>query len=337
MIDSLDGRVLWEKSSHRRQAVASTGKILTALVVLEKARPTDVVTASGRAQSVGDGDSLVTQLNLSAGERMTVEQLLFGLLLPSANDAAVALAEHVAGSVDRFADMMNSRARRLGATDSHFTNANGLDEPGQYSTAHDLALIARAAMRIPLFRKIVAARRHEIPADGTPGTRALENRNQLLGRFPGAIGIKTGQTLAAGKSLVGAVRRGKEERIAVVLASPDPLSESQAVLEYGLSGFRRFQMAEKSKTWGQITFGDGTSARLVALRGAGYLLPSSEPDPRVFYDPRRKLLTADPGRKLQVPVRVECIGRSCSLAPRKQPTVGPALVSVMAPLLSLAR
>lgn len=337
LVDASDGQVLWEKDSHRRRAMASTAKILTALVVLEKTKPRDVVTASPRAEAVGDGDPLVTQLNLKAGEQLTVEQLLYGLLLPSANDAAVALAEHVAGSVERFADLMNDKARKLGAKDSHFTTPNGLDDPRQYSSAYDLALFTRAALRVAAFRKIVGTRSHSIPATGSSGPRPLENRNQLLGRFPGAIGVKTGQTVAAGKSLVGAAKRGREERIAVVLASPDPVSESGELLDYGLTAFRRFQLAEKARRWGEITYGDGTTARLVALRNAGKLVPASRPNPRVFYDPQRRILSADLDPVVRVPVKVRCLPRACRLLPARPPRLLPALVSILAPLLSLAR
>lgn len=337
LIDASDGKVLYEKSAHRKQAVASTAKILTALVVLKNSRPSDVVTASSRAQLVGDVDALVTQLNLSAGERLTVEQLLYGLLLPSANDAAVALAEHVGGSVGGFAAMMNAEAKELGAKDSNFTNPNGLDDPEQYSSAYDLALFARAAMRKPLFRQIVGTRSHSIPAGGSPGGRTLQNRNQLLGRFPGAIGIKTGQTLASGKSLVAAARRGSEERIAVVLASPDPLREAESLLTYGLTGFRRFQMAQESAKWGEITYGDGTTARLIALKDAGLLLPSSEPNPQVIFDQKKRLLSAQVGEGLKVPVKIECIPKPCRLPPERRSGILPGLLSVLAPLLALAR
>lgn len=337
LIDGRDGKILWEKASHHRQAVASTGKILTALVVLEKTRPGEIVSASSRAEAVGDQDPLVTQLNLTTGEKLTVEQLLYGLLLPSANDAAVALAEHVGGSIEGFSKMMNAKAKKLGAKDSHFTNPNGLDDPRQFSSAHDLALFARAAMKFPLFRKIVSSSSHAIPQGGRQNARILANRNQLLGRFPGASGIKTGQTLAAGKSLVGAARQGTEERISVVLASGDPLKETEALLRFGMNGFRRFEMAVKSRSWGQITYGDGTSARLVALKDEGVLLPRSVPNPKVAYLPGKKLLIARVDRELSVPVKVECLRKPCRLPPKNERLVMPEIMSLLAPILALTR
>ncbi|MGI8427536.1 MAG: D-alanyl-D-alanine carboxypeptidase family protein [Actinomycetota bacterium] len=336
LIDGLDGKVLWAKDPRRRSAIASTTKILTALIVIEKAQPSDIVTSSARAQSVGDNDPSVSELDLSAGEKLTVEQLLYGLLLPSANDAAVALAEHTGGSIEGFAELMNAKAKTLGAVDSHFTNPNGLDDPGHYSSAFDLALFARAAMRMPLFRKMVATRDRQIPWEGHPEGRALVNRNELLTGYSGANGVKTGQTNKAGKTLVGSAKRGSEERISVVLGSDRPAADSQALLEHGFRSFRRFQLAKLSQVWGQVTYGDGTSAELIALKDATALLDARSTAPKVSFNSKKLLLEADAGG-LKAPVRMTCIPKPCRLPPKHDSGIFAAMMSLFAPLLSLAR
>jgi len=337
LIDQTDGKVLWEKDSNRKRAIASITKILTALVVIEHTKPDDTVAISEAAQKVGDGDPLVTQLNLTVGEKLTVEQLLYGLLLPSANDAAVALAERVGGSVPGFVKLMNAKAAQLGARDSHFVNSNGLDDPNHYSTGGDMAQIARAAMQSSLFRKIVATEVYKIPWAGHPEGRVVRNRNQLLGHFAGATGIKTGQTLAAGHCLVSSSSRGGEDRIAVVLDSPDPVADSEALLSFGFTGFRRFQIANRSRAWGQVTYGDGTTVNLVPVRDASLLLHQSTPDPRVIYDVRRRALIALGTPSLTVPVKIRCRISPCVDAQSRGDGLVAGFLSLLGPLLSLAR
>ena len=336
LIDSADGRVLWDKAPHDHHGIASTTKILTALIVIEAAKPSDIVTASPRAQLVGDGDPLVTELNLMAGQQLTVEQLLYALLLPSANDAAVALAEHVGGSVEGFAKLMNAKAAELGATDSHFVNPNGLDDPAHYSTAYDLGIFARAAMQLPLFRKIVATRDYQIPEAGHPEGRLLHNRNELLAAYPGANGIKTGQTRQAGKSLVGSAKRGSEERIAVVLGSEAPEADSELVLEYGFRAFRRFELARLKQVWGQITYGDGTSADLIPLADSTALVEAQGRQPRVTFDPGRRMLRAD-SAGLMARVKIRCLAKPCRLPPRRRVGDIAWIMRLFSPILSLAR
>lgn len=337
LLDPTDGSILWERNSRARRAIASTTKILTALVVLEQAEPGDMVTASARAEAVGANDPLVTELELVQGERLSVEHLLYGLLLPSGSDAAVALAEHVGGSVSGFSRLMNERARQAGATDSNFTNADGLDDPAAYSTAYDLAQITRAAMANAEFRKIVATQRFTIPrAAGPP--REVVNRNELLGRLAGVNGVKTGNTRAAGRSLVASAQRGSEERLAVILGSPDPFAESAAVLNFGFGAFRRQKIVEEDKPWGQITYGDGTTVRLVAREEVSVLLGASTPPPRAVYRPSRGELSVDVRGGITVPLDTRCPGddRPCG-RPERRLTPLAALISVFAPLLSVLR
>lgn len=337
VLDAKDGSILWEKNARARRAIASTTKIVTALVTLESTEPGEMVTASARAEAIGADDPLITELELVQGERLSVENLLYGLLLPSGSDAAVALAEHVGGSVEGFAKLMNERARKAGATDSNFTNPDGLDDPAAYSTAFDLAQITRAAMANPEFRKIVATPRFSIPRQGGP-PRDLVNRNELLGRLEGANGVKTGNTRTAGRTLVASAERNGEERISVILGSQDPFAESASVLNFGFNGFRRFVVVGKDRTWGQVTYGDGTSVSLMAPKEVTVLLGETTPAPRMRYRPAQGDLVVEVPGGLVVPLRQTCPGsdRACGRPERHWSPVA-ALISVFAPLLSVFR
>lgn len=321
LIDGRDGSVLWEKDSHEQRAVASITKIAAALVVLERASPDEVVRASAAAESVGASDPLVAELELRAGEETTVRNLLYGLLLISANDAAVALAEHVGGSETGFVDSMNTRAGELGATDTRFRNPHGLDQEGHYSSAFDVALLARRAMELPVFRAIVGTRSYDISRrgpDGRPFTTRLENRNPLLGSFAGADGIKTGQTRAAGRALAASAARKGESRIVVVLGSSDPFTDARALLDYGFDGFHRVIVATRGRTWGFATFGDGSTYRIVSRADGQYLLPAGHSKPTARFDARRRQLVIEfqSGAHAVLPVSHDCVG-SCA-EPRRE-------------------
>ena len=206
---------MYARAPGERRAIASTTKLMTALLVLERARPGQVFTAP--AYHAGAAES---RIDLAAGERMTVADLLKALLLESANDAAVTLARGVSGSTARFVDAMNERARQLGLDDTSYANPVGLDAPGGYSTARDLADTGRSAHARP------ALRAHRRPPLGparapAPHPRVVENRNLLIGRYPFVTGVKTGHTMRAGYVLVGAAgRRGEGRVVSVVLGEP---------------------------------------------------------------------------------------------------------------------
>ncbi|MDQ3655714.1 MAG: D-alanyl-D-alanine carboxypeptidase [Chloroflexota bacterium] len=334
-MDLADGRILFQKEGSARRAIASTTKVMTAIVVIENTKPEDMVTASSAAEIVGADDPLVTELELTAGERLSVEDLLYGLLLPSANDAAVALAEHVGGSIDGFSKKMNETAKRLGAVGSNFNNPHGFDDPNHYSTANDLAIISRFALGIPMFRKITATRSAEIPRQSGPPTQ-VQNRNQLLGSYSGATGIKTGQTKASGKSLIASAGRGGEERIAVVLDSPDTFGEASRLLDFGFNGFKRHTIATPERAWGSATYGDGTTVQLVPRSKATVLLEANDPEPEVSFEPRTRRLTAVAGgTRMQIPVRFRCSGQ-CRPSADKAPIVE-GLWRLFAPIAKNAR
>jgi D-alanyl-D-alanine carboxypeptidase (penicillin-binding protein 5/6) len=228
LMETRTGKILWERNKDLSLAPASTTKILTALVVLERSKTSDVVTVPIEATVATGGTA-----HLRAGERLSVEQLLYGMLLRSANDATIALANHASGSVARFIDLMNEKARSLGALRSSFRNPTGLTQKGHVTTAHDLASLARALMAHPELRKIVAARTYPWKSANWRGE--IQNSNALLETYEGAIGIKTGQTREAGFCLVAAAARGSESFIAVVLKSSEKSGwqDARNVLDYG--------------------------------------------------------------------------------------------------------
>lgn len=221
-----DGTVLWSRAADERVAIASTTKMLTALVVIGRADPGAEVTVSAAAAATPQG-----KLSLEAGETFSVEELLYGLLLNSSNDAAVALAEHVSTSEQAFVVEMNRHAAALGAGDTQVTTSHGLDQPGHYSTALDLVTITRALLADPLLARIVATPQHTI--EGSDRSVSLENTNVLLETYPGTIGVKTGFTAEAGNVLVAAARRRGRTLISVALGSVDHFADSVALLDYG--------------------------------------------------------------------------------------------------------
>ena len=240
LADLDSGEVLWERNPDQRQPIASVTKIMTGLLVVEATDPDEVVTASpNAARQTG------AELGLEVGEAQPVRQLLMALLLQSANDAAVALAEHVGGTVEGFVDGMNRRARRLGVRDTRFASPNGLDDSG-YSTSRDLVAITAEAFRDATFREVVATKFHRIPSpDGDP--RRIQNRNALLWLYRGAIGVKTGYTAAAGFCIVAAAERDGLRLVAVVLGAPSsPWSDAAEILNHGFEAWERRDVVDGS-------------------------------------------------------------------------------------------
>ena len=248
LMDAQTGTVLFEKASHQRRAVASTTKIMTALLALEAGGLDQPVTMSRSAAQVSG-----SSLHLREGETVRMDDLLTALLLGSANDAAVAIAEHMAGSVEAFADEMNARARELGARDTHFVNPHGLHEPDHYSSAYDLALITRAAMEYPRFRELVQAKTAEIGLyGGAEGRRSIANHNKLLWRSQFVDGVKTGYVKESGPCLVASATRDSWQLIAVLLDSPEAYEEALCLLDYGFSTYRRRAYARDGDALGRV-------------------------------------------------------------------------------------
>lgn len=226
LIHADTGQVLYEKNADTRSLVASTTKIMTALVVLERCSPDEVVEIPDNCTGI-EGSSMY----LVAGQHYTVRQLLYGMLLVSGNDAAAALACHVAGTVENFARLMNQKAARLGLENTSFRNPHGLDAQGHYSTARDLAVIMTAAMENEVFAEITAARSVNI------GKLTFINHNKLLWRYTGCIGGKTGYTMAAGRSLVSCAERDGLRLICVTLSDPDDWNTHMNLYDWAFENY----------------------------------------------------------------------------------------------------
>lgn len=258
LVEVSTGRILYEKKSTKQMYPASTTKILTAILVLENCNLTDTVTVRETAlANIPDG---YVTCNLQVGEELSVKDLLYALMLPSANDAAYVLAEHVAGSVDAFSTMMNDKARELGCTSTHFVNPNGIHNDSHYSTAYDLYLIANYCMKNETFREIVSTTEYTLPATEKYPTadRVLKTTNDLIkpnsrGYFKNAIGIKTGYTSKAGNCLVAGSSRDGLEFIAVVLNGGTTDSgenaryaDSKKLFNYAYDNFTLTKIIEKN-------------------------------------------------------------------------------------------
>lgn len=222
----VDGREVWARNADRPLPPASLAKMMTALLVLERADPRSVVRVSPEA-----GRETGTRLGLSPGDRMTVIELLAATLLGSANDACRALADHVAGNESRFVAMMNGRARELGLSGTRFANACGHDDPGMWSTARNLARLAETAMGNPVFARMVALEDGWVATADGRKRFLLENKNLLVGRYRGAIGVKTGFTGAAGKCLVAVAERDGKRVLLVLLNAPDRWWKAEEILD----------------------------------------------------------------------------------------------------------
>lgn len=225
------GRVLAEKNADQHLPIASTTKIMTCLIALEKCSLNELVTASENASGVTG-----TSIYLSVGETLTMEEMLYGLMLRSGNDAAVAIAEHIAGSTDAFSDIMNARAQEIGA-EAYFTTPNGLDEGGNGASARGITLIAREAIRNEQFRNIVSTKKKTIPWPDHQYERVLTNKNRLLTGYEGAFGIKTGYTKKAGRCLVFAAEREGMTLIGAVLSCPDWFDEAERLMDEGFEAY----------------------------------------------------------------------------------------------------
>lgn len=228
VMEAQSGQTLYERSGDEPMLIASTTKIMTALVVLERCDPDAEVTIDPAWTGI-EGSSMY----LKAGQTMTVRDLLYGLMLASGNDAAVALACITAGSVEAFAALMNEKAQALGCTNTHFANANGLDDPAHHASARDLALITREAIQNEAFCQIVST------TAKTVGDNTYTNHNRLLRECEGVFGVKTGYTMAAGRTLVTACRRNGLTLICVTLSAPDDWDDHKALYDWAYSLYAR--------------------------------------------------------------------------------------------------
>lgn len=259
LMDVTTGDILFGKQADTRRPPASTTKIMTAILGLELGRPDEVVTISQKAATVGEAT-----LHLDPGEKITLYELITGALVRSGNDACVAIAEHITGSEEQFVKLMNKKALALGAQNTKFENSNGLPRKEHYSTAKDLALMARHGLQIPQFASITRQKETEIHFLEPDVFMDLRNTNKLLWNYPFANGVKTGTTTAAGKCLVASATKEGRQLLAVVLNAPDRFGDAQKLLEWGF---------EKTET-----------VRLVDAGQAIAEFPSAKKSVQVFID-----------------------------------------------------
>lgn len=278
LIDGESGRILFAQNADEMFPEASCTKIMTALVALENSSLSDSVTAGKNAHGV-EG----TSIYLSEGETLTMEQMLYGLMLRSGNDAAVAIAEHVGGSVSGFAEMMNAKAKALNA-DAVFKNPHGLHADGHKASALGLARIMREALKNPDFRTITATQKKIIPWVGNEYSRVLENKNRLLRTYEGATGGKTGYTSKAGRCLVFSAKRDGMELIGVVLNCYTWFDTATVMLDYGFENFRMERAMERGETASVVPVKGGNLATVDAIAAealAGAVEIGSKPEVRL--------------------------------------------------------
>lgn len=235
------GKILYGKEENEKRKMASTTKIMTAIVVLENTNLDDIVTISSKVAGTGG-----SRLGLHKDDKISIQDLLYGLLLCSGNDAAVALAEHVSGDLSNFANMMNSKATSLGLSSTHFVTPHGLDDDNHYTTAYELALITNYALKNDVFANLVKTKTYTISINNHPKT--LSNTNELLGNLDGVYGVKTGFTNGANRCLVTAVKRDNMDIICIVLGADtkkDRTKDSINLINYSFNNFKMVHIKEK--------------------------------------------------------------------------------------------
>lgn len=265
VIDVDSGRVLYEKNADDKSLIASTTKIMTGLIVCEQCNVLDRFEIPQEAVGI-EGSSMY----LRAGEVLTVQELLYGLLLSSGNDAAVALAIYCGGTVEGFVAQMNDRARRLGMTGTNFQNPNGLDQEEHYSTARDMALLAACAMKNAIFSKTVSTKTVRI------GERTLVNHNKLLWRYSGADGVKTGYTRSAGRVLVSSAVRDGRRLVAVTINAPDDWNDHAALLDQGFSCYQMTCLVRSGQKVGTLQLISGMEDAVGLEAAADFSYPIAE-------------------------------------------------------------
>ncbi len=242
LIDSKTGQVLFEKNADEKRPMASTTKMMTAILLVENCRKDEIITAGKDVEQIPS-----SSLHLKPGEKVSAEDMLKAILLRSANDACLAVAEHIAGTEEKFVEMMNKRAREMGALNTSFANPHGLSAPNHYSTARDLAIIGKKAIEYPRINEIISLRRARISRSMNQEDVTMNNHSRFLRSYQGADGIKTGFTKDAGQCLVASATRNGWRLISVVLKSENNACDSCALMDYGFNNFEREILAKKGE------------------------------------------------------------------------------------------
>lgn len=255
VMDCKTGRVLWQKNMDKEMPMASTTKIMTAVIALESGKTEETVVAGKNAATAPK-----VKMGLSTGEKHRLYDLLYPLMLQSSNDAAVAIAEHIGGNIEGFAVLMNEKAKKLGANNTEFVTPNGLDKGNHHSTAYDMALISRYALENEDFLKIINTKSITIPLKNNDEKQySIYNKNRLLSEYDGAIGVKTGFTNKAGNCFVGAAQRGEKRFVSVVLASgwgsrgkEAKWSDTKKLLNYAFDNYNYYEVLKKGENTGNV-------------------------------------------------------------------------------------
>lgn len=280
LIEKESKRVLYEKNAHEKMAMASTTKIMTCIVAIESGKLDEIVTVSGKAARAPK-----VKLNLKTGEKQKLGDLLYSLMLESHNDTAVAIAEHVGGSVEEFCAMMTEKAKAIGAENTCFETPNGLDGQAHYSTPYDMALIAAYALDNLEFVKIINTPQIEIPTTQVEGSKkhTLINKNRFLSQYEGAEGVKTGYTSKAGHCFVGAVKKDDMELIGVALgAGWDSKGKSRKytdvikLMNYGYNNYKKYKVLDKGEEKGSVKVTNGKVEDVTLYVDETVILPLTE-------------------------------------------------------------
>ncbi|QJW48471.1 D-alanyl-D-alanine carboxypeptidase [bacterium BFN5] len=277
VMDARTGKVLYARDAESKRYPASTTKMMTLIVALEHGNLDEMVTTSQNASST-EGSSLW----LSPGEQLKLMDMLYGIMLISGNDATVAVAEHISGSVEKFAKLMTEKAHAIGATNTNFTNSSGLPDPNHITTAHDLAKIAAYGYKNPMFSQIVSTQKKIIPWPGKDHDRELYNENKMLWLFDGGNGVKTGYTDAAGRCLVSAAKRNDIQLVAVVLDSDRMWDDSIALLDYGFQQLQPMTLFNKGDILKTVKVTDGKSDAVKLITNDNMTVPISSDDKEQF-------------------------------------------------------
>ncbi|MGV3616076.1 MAG: D-alanyl-D-alanine carboxypeptidase family protein [Fimbriimonas sp.] len=257
IMDATTGKVLWSKDADTPRFPASTTKIMTGMLLLEHTQPEDVIIAPKDVDKVGE-----SSMHLKPGEKVTARDMLYALMLRSANDGCYAVARHIAGSVPEFSRMMNERAKQIGCTNTHFNNPNGLNDPIHTTTARDLALIAREAMKNPLFEEVVRTPKFQIQRSINQKDLHMVSRNKWLRKDATADGIKTGYTRPAGHCYVGSATRDGYRVITVVLKSENWQKDHQQMLDWAFKNHERYTLVGRDGEVAQVPIANGAKGTL---------------------------------------------------------------------------
>ncbi len=253
ILDAETGRVLWTKNGDAPMFPASTTKIMTALLLIEHCKSSDVITAPKDVKTVGE-----SSMHLQPGEQLTMRNLLWAIMLRSANDGCYMAAMHIGGSVPGFAKLMNDRAAAIGCTHTHFANPNGLHDPKHWTSAHDLTLIAREAFKEPLFAETVRTPKHQIARSLNQKDTWMVSKNKLLTLDPTADGVKTGYTVPAGHTYVGSATRGGHRLITGIMKSDHWQLDDEAMMGWAFANYDHVTVARKGDTVGPVTVDGGS-------------------------------------------------------------------------------